>query len=83
MGKCSKKTTGEGKMAKHTDKKLVKGNKKHVRLRINKEQLIELGIITEDDGLNRYITVFKKDNRNMDNALHIVNKVFIEEILGE
>jgi len=70
-------------MAKHTDKKLVKGNKKHVRLRINKEQLIELGIITEDDGLNRYITVFKKDNRNMDNALHIVNKVFIEEILGE
>lgn len=70
-------------MAKHTDKKLVRCNKKHVRLKINKEQLAELGIIAEDDGLNRYVTVFKKDNRNRDNALHIVNKVFTEEISGE
>lgn len=65
-------------MKKLSDKNLVRTYKKHVRLYISKEQLLELGIITEDDGFKRYIKVFKKDNRYNDNGLHIVNHIFEE-----
>ena len=71
---------GEIQMTKQIkNKKIVKTYKKHIRLYVSREQLLELGIITEDDGLKRYIDIFKKDNRYNDNGLHIVNHIFTED----
>lgn len=71
---------GEIQMIKQIkNKKIVKTYKKHIRLYVSREQLLELGIITESDGLKRYIKVFKKDNRYNDNGLHIVNHIFTED----
>ena len=77
------KTKGDRKMTNLQDKRLVRTYKKHVRLYVSREQLLQLGIITEDDGLKRYIPVFKKDNRYNDNGLHIVNHIFTEENQGD
>lgn len=72
---------GETQMAKQIKKKkIVKTYKKHLRLYVSREQLLELGYkLQEDDGLKRYIKVFKKDNRYNDNGLHIVNHIFTED----